>query len=92
MWFDARAKLAEIMGQPPATQAPVARPMSQLSRLSQGGSDQKAIIELLEERAAIRQFEGGLNRADAENAAIADVARTLGIDPAQYLASGWREV
>ena len=41
MWFDARAKLAEIAGQPPATsatpatQAPIARPVSQLSQVSQ---------------------------------------------------------
>jgi hypothetical protein len=38
MWFDARAKLAEIAGQPPAasaTQAPVASPLSRLSQMSQ---------------------------------------------------------
>lgn len=41
MWFDARAKLAEIAGHPPATsattatKAPAARPVSQLSQLSQ---------------------------------------------------------
>ena len=41
MWFDARAKLAEIAGQPPATsatpatQAPIARPVPQLSQVSQ---------------------------------------------------------
>lgn len=47
MWFDARAKLAEIAGHPPATsataataataatQAPAARPVSQLSQVSQ---------------------------------------------------------
>ena len=41
MWFDARAKLAEIAGQPPATsattatQAPAARHVSRLSQVSQ---------------------------------------------------------
>jgi len=41
MWFDPRAKLAEIAGHPPATsatpatQAPAARPVSQLSQVSQ---------------------------------------------------------
>lgn len=41
MWFDVRAKLAEIEGRPPtttattATQAPAARPVSQLSQVSQ---------------------------------------------------------
>ena len=38
MWFDVRAKLAEIEGRPPATtatQAPAARPVSQVSQVSQ---------------------------------------------------------
>ena len=41
MWFDVRAKLAEIEGRPPATsatpatQAPAARPVSQMSQVSQ---------------------------------------------------------
>lgn len=41
MWFDARAKLAEIAGHPPATtattatQAPPAPPVSQMSQMSQ---------------------------------------------------------
>lgn len=41
MWFDARAKLAEIVGLPPtasattATHAPAAPPVSQMSQLSQ---------------------------------------------------------
>ena len=32
MWFDARAKLNEIAGQPPATSAATARPVSQVSQ------------------------------------------------------------
>lgn len=41
MWFDARAKLAEIVGLPPATsatpatEAPAVPPMSQMSQMSQ---------------------------------------------------------
>ena len=38
MWLDVRAKLAELEGQPfatSATQAPIARPVSQLSQVSQ---------------------------------------------------------
>ncbi len=38
MWFDVRAKLAEIEGRPPATtatQAPAAPPVSQMSQVSQ---------------------------------------------------------
>jgi len=47
MWFDAQAKLAEIVGEPPATsatsatQAPAARPVSQLSQVSQRPDAQK---------------------------------------------------
>lgn len=47
MWFDPRAKLAEIAGQPPATsattatQAPAARPVSQVSLLSQAPEARK---------------------------------------------------
>lgn len=47
MWFDPRAKLAEIAGQPPATsatsatQAPAARPVSQVSQLSQAPEARK---------------------------------------------------
>lgn len=42
MWFDARAKLSEIVGQPPATsattatKAPASPPVSQMSQVSQG--------------------------------------------------------
>ena len=47
MWFDARAKLAEIAAQPPATsattatQVQAARPVSQVSRVSQRLEAQK---------------------------------------------------
>lgn len=47
MWFDVRAKLAEIEGRPPATsattatQAPAARPVSQMSQVSQRPEAQK---------------------------------------------------
>ena len=47
MWFDVRAKLAEIEGRPPATsattatQAPAARPVSQMSQVSQAPEAQK---------------------------------------------------
>jgi hypothetical protein len=35
------------------------------------------VLELFNERAAIRQFDGGLTKADAESAALQDVERML---------------
>jgi hypothetical protein len=35
------------------------------------------VQELFNERAAIRQYDGGLTRADAESAALQDVERML---------------
>lgn len=52
MWFDARAKLAEIAGQPPATsattatKAPIARPVSQLSQVSQPPEAQNPVFRV----------------------------------------------
>jgi hypothetical protein len=49
MWFDARAKLAEITGQPPATsrtQAPAARPVSQMSQVSQPPEPRKPALNV----------------------------------------------
>lgn len=52
MWFDARAKLAEIAGQPPATpatpatQAPAARAVSQLSQVSQPPEPRKPALRV----------------------------------------------
>lgn len=50
MWFDARAKLAEIVRQPPATsatpatKAPTARPVSQMSQVSQAPEARKPAL------------------------------------------------
>lgn len=38
-----------------------------------GHCDPKALLESFEERAAIREFDGGLSRADAESAALEDL-------------------
>jgi len=52
MWFDARAKLAEIAGNPPATsatsatQAPAAPPVSQVSQVSQPPEAQKPALRV----------------------------------------------
>lgn len=98
MWFDPHAKLAEIVGQPPATSATPATNalpsdfVSQLSQVSQRPApetvrphvanvatvaaplDPAVIIDLLEERAAIREYDGCQTRAEAEAGAIADVS------------------
>lgn len=52
MWFDARAKLAEIAGQPPATsattatKAPIVRPVSQVSQVSQSPETQNPVFRV----------------------------------------------
>ena len=52
MWFDARAKLAEIAGQPPATsattatKAPAAPPVSQVSQVSQRPKAKKPALRV----------------------------------------------
>ncbi len=43
---------------------------------------------LFEERAAIREFLGGMSRAEAEEAAREDVKRILAVE--RELDSGWR--
>ncbi|GIX12818.1 MAG: hypothetical protein KatS3mg118_3003 [Paracoccaceae bacterium] len=92
MWFDVAAALAEIEGRTPATFATSATrraeglPVSRMSRKSQGpGSENGDVItpdlarDLFEERAAIREHDGGLDRAEAEALAVEDVARILGL-------------
>jgi hypothetical protein len=44
-------------------------------------------IEHWAERAAIREFDGGLARADAERMALIDVAAEVGFE---YFEGGWR--
>lgn len=41
--------------------------------------------ELWSERAAIREFDGGMDRADAEAAALIDVAGVVGIEYFEYV-------
>lgn len=103
MWFDARAKLAEIEARPPATiatpatmqanpeprvaeVASVATPQRSKSALRVAKvagvatpSDLELIRDLLEERAAIREFDGGQTQAEAEAGALDDVSRSTGI-------------
>ena len=89
MWFDTRAQLAEIAGQPPATsatsatQAPKPRPVSQMSQVSQRPDPEMTPDELardiFEERAAIREFCGGQDRETAERAAWAEARGAVGI-------------
>ena len=62
--------------------APTAPMASILSRFVLGRSsiqspesDAQRLLELFEERAAIREFDGGLNREDAETLAREDIKR-----------------
>ena len=43
--------------------------------------DRELILDLFEERAAIREFCGGQTRAEAEAGAVGDVAKSTGIYP-----------
>ena len=89
MWFDTRAKLAEIAGHAPATsattatQTPAARLVSQMSQVSQDPTPEitpeELARDLYEERAAIREYEGGQDRAKAEAAAWQEAIRAAGI-------------
>lgn len=89
MWFDPHAKLAEIAGHPPATSATTAtnawdaRPVSQMSQVSQPPdpemTPEELARDLYEERAAIREFDGGQDRAEAEAAAWQEARRAAGI-------------
>lgn len=89
MWFDPHAKLAEIARHPPATsattatQTPEARPVSQMSQVSQAPNPEitpeELARDLYEERAAIREFCGGQDRAEAERAAWPEARRAAGI-------------
>lgn len=87
MWFDPYAKLAGDSETPLATSATTATEpcrnlqMSRMSQLSQAPCDVEAIIYELEERAAIREYDGGQERSEAEAKALADVAQVTGISP-----------
>ena len=89
MWFDTRAKFSRIAGHPPATPATTAararavRPLSQMSRVSQAHAFEISPCELsrglYEERAAICEYDGAQDRAEAEAAAWKEAVRTPGI-------------
>ena len=87
MWFDARARLAEIEGRTPATLAtPATKRADPAPRVAEvasvaGPPDPDLIHDLYEERAAIREFDGGQTRPEAEVAALAEVARVAGMSP-----------
>ena len=89
MWFDPHAKLAEIARHPPATsattatQTPPPRPVSQMSQVSQRPqpeiTPEELARDIFEERAAIRQYDGGQDRAEAEAQAWIEARRAAGI-------------
>jgi len=91
MWFDVAAALAEIEGHPPATSATPATNRANVAEVASvaGGqarnreaADRAApdlARDLFEERAAIREHHGGLDRAEAEALALEDSARALGL-------------
>jgi membrane-bound lytic murein transglycosylase B len=91
MWFDAHAELARLGLQarsntwPPATVATTATKHTRVAVVAEVATPppSRLVIDLLEERAAIREYDGGQTRTEAEAAALEDVAQTTGIAPAQ---------
>lgn len=73
MWFDVRAKLAEIEGHPPATPAPAARPVSQVSQVSQHPEARKPAF-----RVAVVASVATPQRPNLDPAPL---ARADGLDP-----------
>jgi hypothetical protein len=55
-----------------------------IERMKACRDDLMGAIEHWSERAAIREFEGGLNRGDAERMAMIDVAAVLGFEYFEY--------
>lgn len=87
MWFDVTAALAEIAGRPPATLATSATPARFVAGVADVAgwqarkrepADRAApdiVHDPFDERAAVREFDGGLSREDAEALAAEDAAR-----------------
>lgn len=54
-------------------------PLEQVRLLGeQAGVDIDEVVELWSERAAVREYDGGQSRADAERDAVGDVRRLIG--------------
>ena len=89
MWFDTRAKLAEIEGRAPATPATTATNRAEAPPRVADVADvatprhemtpDELARDIFEERAAIREFCGGQDRAEAEAAAWIEARRAAGI-------------
>lgn len=83
MWFDARAALAEIAGQPEketffppgAVEIPWDEPTEPAPEMTKA----ELARDLYEERAAIREYCGGQSRPEAEGAAWPEARRAAGI-------------
>lgn len=50
-----------------------------IDRLRENRDQLIVLIELFQERAAIREFDGGMNRAEAEAAALSDLVVMVGV-------------
>ena len=102
MWFDPRGALAELRGanRPPATSATIAtrrhhRPscVAEVAEVAaRPSSDAETLAEArdaCEERAAIREFDGGQTRVEAERAALAETAQAYDLTP-DTLTPAWK--
>ena len=106
MWFDAHGVLASLNtqhgGRPPATSATLTTPSHpRLPRVAEAAGVAAPLasrpanlislaLDACEERAAIREFDGGQARSDAEQAALHETAVAYNIAP-EVLARHIRE-
>lgn len=78
-FFDVSAARAEIEGRTRAIRATRAIPATPNSTNSTNSTPRDLARDLFEERAAIREHDGGQSREEAEALAVEDVARALGL-------------
>lgn len=78
MWFDTRAALAEIAGSPPTEHAPRVAVVAKVAAPLPEMTPEALALDLYEERAAIREFDGGQSRPEAERAAWTEARRAAG--------------
>jgi hypothetical protein len=93
MWFDPWAALGELEAEIHANGSnPARRPAGQFAGfagLATLPDDLALVLELREERAAIREYDGGQDRDAAEAAALTEVAQAARMDPTD-LARLWK--
>lgn len=89
MWFDPHAYLRGDGGTPAIPASPASRSggIAGLAGIAASHSALENATDLFEERAAIREFDGGQHRPDAEAIALVEAARLTGVPIADLQAN-----